>query len=326
MSLAEIEALYRRPLNELLAESWALRQANFPPRLKLAVPGARHYEVEGFRNTPHRFVGVSLTGRACALRCEHCRGELLAAMHPATTPGALRALADELVAKGCRGLLLSGGANSQGQVPVDGYFEAIAYVKEKGLKVIVHTGLLDTAAARGLKDAGVDQALLDVIGDAKTIKQVRHLHKTPADYAASLAAAKGAGLNVVPHVVIGLHFGQVRGELTALSLIREVGADVIVLVALNPLPGTPMQASPPPTPQVVGRLVALARLLNPRTPVALGCARPSGPAGAALERIAVEAGATALAYPGEGAIAHAQSLGLEIEFDEVCCSLGMVKG
>ncbi len=320
VKLSEVEALYERPLEELVAEAWAVRQANFPPLLKLAAPGAKRYEVDGFRNSPHKFVDVSITGRACALQCEHCRGRLLETMHPATTPAALRALADELVSKGCQGVLLSGGADAEGRVPLAGYFEAIAYLKERGLRVIVHSGLLDEATAHGLKAAGVDQVLLDVIGDEQTIRRVYHLDKTPRDYAAALALLKEVGLSIAPHIVVGLHFGQIRGELEALRQITAAEAEVIVLVVLNPLPRTPMQGFPPPPPEAVGKIVALARLLNPGTPLALGCARPAF-LKVAMERLAIAAGVNTLAYPSEEAIVHARSLGLAVEFAEMCCSL-----
>ena len=316
-----IEALYRRPLEELLVEAWTIRQIYFPPVLKLAAPGAKRYEIEGFRNNPDRFVAISLTGRACALRCEHCQGQLLESMYPAPTPQALRDLADELVARGCQGVLLSGGADRQGQVPLDGHLEAIAYLKARGLKVIVHTGLVDKATARGLKTAGVDQVLVDVIGDEETIRQVYHLDKRPQDYAVTLSVLKEAGLAIAPHIVVGLHFGHIRGELTALEMITAADPEVIILVVLNPLPGTPMARFPAPSAEAVSRLAAVTRILNPERPISLGCARPPGPTKARTERLSIAAGINALAYPSETSIDYACSLSLKVEWAEMCCSL-----
>ncbi len=317
----DVEALYRRPLDELLVEAWAIRQTHFPPVLKLAAPGAKRYEIEGFRNNPDRFAAISLTGRACALRCEHCRGQLLESMYPAPTPQALRDLADELVDRGCQGVLLSGGADHEGHVPLDGHLEAIADLTSRGLKVIVHTGLVDKATAQGLKTAGVDQVLVDVIGDAETIRQVYHLDKKPQDYAATLAVLKEVGLAIAPHIVIGLHFGHIRGELAALEMITAAEPEVIILVVLNPLRATPMARSPAPAAETVGRLAAVARILNPERPISLGCARPSGPIKARMERLAIAAGINALAYPSEASIDYACSLSLKVEWAEMCCSL-----
>jgi uncharacterized radical SAM superfamily protein len=317
----DTEALYRCPLDELLLEAWTIRQTHFLPVLRLATPGAKRYEIEGFRNNPDRFVAISLTGRACVLRCEHCQGQLLESMYPAPTPQLLRDLADELVARGCQGVLLSGGADRQGQVPLDGHLEAIAYLKARGLKIIVHTGLVDKATARGLKTAGVDQVLVDVIGDEETIRQVYHLDKKPQDYAATLAALKEVGLTIAPHVVVGLHFGRIRGELAALEMITAAEPEAIILVVLNPLPGTPMGRFPAPSAEAVGRLAAVARILNPERQINLGCARPPGPTKARMELLAITAGINALAYPSETSIAYARSLALAVEWVEMCCSL-----
>lgn len=321
VDLPRLVSVYSRSLEELLREAWAVRQANFSPILKLAAPSPKRYEVDDYHNSPYGFVDISLTGRACHLMCEHCRGRLLESMHPARSPAALRRLGDFLVERGCQGVLLSGGADGEGRVPLDGYQGAIAYLKERGLKVIVHTGLLDVETAFSLKSAGVDQALIDIIGDEDTIRQVYHLDKTPADYAAALACVKEAGLSIAPHIVIGLHFGQIRGELEALRQVTASEVEAIIMVVLNPLPGTPMRVFPPPPPEAVGRLIALARLFNPHTRVALGCARPPSAVKVAMERLAIDAGINTLAYPSQESIAHARAVGLSVEFAELCCSL-----
>ena len=223
--------LYRRPWAELQAEAWAARRRHFPDDLAFAVPGAKRYDTECYANDPRRFASISLTGRQCTLQCEHCRGRLLAGMLPAPDAEALLSLGRRLLDQGCRGVLISGGADVDGAVPLKPHLAAIAQLKSWGLQVIVHTGLLDRETAEGLKAAGVDQVLFDVLGDEGTIRQVLHLDRTPDDYAQTLALLREVGVPVAPHVVIGLHYGQLRGELAALEIIHRVGAEVIVLVA-----------------------------------------------------------------------------------------------
>jgi len=319
--VSEAETLYRQPWPELQAAAWEIRQRRHSPELVCAVPGIKRYDTIHYRNTPDRFVAVSLTGRQCALQCEHCRGRLLAGMRPAPTPHALLALADRLLEQGCEGLLISGGATEDGCVPLKQHLSAIARLKERGLRVVVHTGLVDRETADGLRAAGVDQVLVDIVGDANTIREVLHLERSPADYAATLALLRDAGLRVAPHVVIGLHFGQQRGELRALEIVRQVGADVLVLVVLRPLPGTPMEGLSGVPPAEIGRLVAVARLLNADIPLTLGCARPGGRAKLEMERLAVLAGANAIAYPDPATVDLAQELGLRLRFFEGCCTL-----
>ncbi|MBC7228072.1 MAG: radical SAM protein [Thermoflexales bacterium] len=319
--MSETEFLFRQPWEDLQAAAWAIRQQHHPPVILFAVPGVKRYETEDYRNTAHRFASISLTGEQCALQCEHCRGELLKGMIPATTPSALLALGRRLVEQGCEGVLISGGADRNGAVPLKPYLEAIARLKEWGLRVVVHTGLPDRETALGLKAAGVDQVLFDFVGDAATLREVLHLDRSPEDYADALALLREAGIPVAPHIVIGLHFGQLRGELAALEAVSRIGADVLVLVVLRPLPRTPMADFPGVDPEAVGRLVAVARLLNPTTPLALGCARPAGPAAVEMEERALLAGVNRIAYPNPATIRQASERRLDFSFVESCCTL-----
>lgn len=317
----EAGRLFALPWDVLQARAWAARTAHFAPWLGLAVPGAKRYATEDYVNEPQRFATVSLTGTACALDCAHCSKHLLETMYAAPTPRRLLALARRLQAEGCEGMLLSGGADPRGSVPLRPFLGAIARLKKMGLTIIVHTGLVDEETARGLHDAGIDQALFDVIGDGATIREVYGLPCTPDDYARGLAILREAGLPVAPHVVIGLHFGRLRGELLALEIIRAAGAEMVVLVVLRPLPGTPMAGVMPPGAEEVGRVAAVARLLMPDAALMLGCARPAGPAKVEMERLAVLAGANVVAYPDPETVQLAAQLGLETRFVESCCTL-----
>ncbi len=323
VSRRDIEALFARPWEELQPAAWEVRKTHFPDVLAFGVPGAKRYGTEHYRNTPHRFAAISLTGRECRLRCEHCRGHLLETMWPVSSPSALVALAKRLMAQGCTGVLLSGGADENGAVPLRPYLPVLAWLKDQGLRVIVHTGLPDRKTVEGLRAAGVDQVLLDVVGDEETIREVFHLNRSPEDYAEALALLREQGIPVAPHIIVGLHFGQLRGEFAALEIVRRVGADVVVFVVLRPLPGTPMAHLPPVVPDAVGRLIAVARLIYPTVPLTLGCARPSGPVKGEMERMAVLAGVNGVAYPDPATVLLAESIGLRGVFAETCCTLAV---
>ncbi|OIQ08253.1 radical SAM protein [Neomoorella thermoacetica] len=317
----QLAEVYHLPLKELLPAAWRLRLKNFPPVLGLATPGSKHYDSGDHRNHRRLFVTISITGQDCRLQCEHCRGELLKSMYPATTPAALLELGRQLKDGGCRGVLVSGGADLGGRVPLLPYLEALAGLKGLGLKVIVHTGLADPATARGLKNAGVDQVLLDIIGDRETARRVYHLEMEPADYGAALENLLSAGLKVVPHIVAGLNFGRLAGELEALYQVLSRDCRDLVLVVLTPLPGTPMAGITPPPPAAVGRLLATARLAGPRLNILLGCARPAGRHRLWTELYALRAGVNGMAYPHEATVARARRLGLKPFFSDLCCSL-----
>ncbi|MBW6487302.1 MAG: hypothetical protein K0B01_14250, partial [Syntrophobacterales bacterium] len=175
--------------------------------------------------------------------------------------------------------------------------------------------------ANRLKEAGVDQVLMDVIGAENTIREVCHLTRKPDDYLQSMLYCRDAGLQIAPHVVIGLHFGQIRGEERALEMIRKADPETIVLVILTPARGTAMAGIQPPALDEVARIIATARILNPSTPITLGCARPPGNYKRRAERTAIDCGVNGIAYPDETTVNYAQSRGLKALFTEECCSL-----
>jgi uncharacterized radical SAM superfamily protein len=242
-------------------------------------------------------------------------------MIPATTPQKLMELGDSLIQKDCTGVLLSGGATEAGDVPLAGYFDAMAYLKSKGLKVIVHTGLVREDTAFKLKEVDVDQVLIDVIGDQETIKNVYHLNKTPDDFEKSLGYMQKAGLHIAPHIVIGLNFGKISGEFNAIKMITKIKADVIVLVVLSPMYDTPMYGAALPSPEEIVRIAALTRIANPSTPLTLGCVRPGGIDKLKTEKMMVRAGVNGITYPMDETMDLIENLGLKMEFNQTCCSL-----
>jgi uncharacterized radical SAM superfamily protein len=316
-----IDELRRQSLETLIETAWEIRVKNFPSNLHISVPSAKTYITDHYKNKRDRFVNISLTGEKCALNCEHCKRKLLSSMVPAENPKKLMALGDDLLKKGCTGVLISGGASESGMVPLEGFFESISYLKKKGLQVIVHTGLVDEETALRLREAHVDQVLLDIMGDEETIKNVYHMDRTPEDFADSLGYLKSAGLEIAPHIVIGINFGKITGEYNALRIISEVDPEVIVLVALSPMYETPMYGVEPPSSKDIVKISAITRIVNPSTKLTFGCARPPGPEKIDLEKMLIRSGVNSIAYPSDEAIDYAEGLGLFTEFKEECCSL-----
>ena len=237
--------------------------------------------------------------------------------------GGLYALCERLAAAGTRGVLVSGGCDSQGRVPLSAFGEELRRVKERlPLQVIVHTGLVDEATAEALATAGVDGALIDIIGSEETIRRVYHLDATVDAFDRSLALLEEKGIPVLPHIVLGLHYGRFLGEARALEIVASHHVAGLILVVLMPLVGTAMaDVRPPEVDQLVGFLDKARRRL-PTTPVLLGCARPGGEAKIALDRAAIDAGLNGIAFPAEGMVAYARERGLKVQFHESCCGVG----
>lgn len=304
-----------------MALSAERRAGTEKPQMVFYAPGSRHYDNGVYTNNPRSFVNISVTGTACQCRCAHCNGNLLSGMLSATEPDMLIAQAEKLAAEGCKGILVSGGACKNGSVPLERFGAALKKAGSLGLKVVVHPGLLTPELADILADAGVERVALDLIGDEATIRQVYHLDKTPEDYRRSLQAARNVGLKTSPHIVIGMHYGEIRGEYHALDMVAAEGADSLVLVILKPLAGTDMAQCPPPDlAKVAAVFQAAGEKLSP-LPIALGCARPAGDYARIVERYAVDAGFAAIAYPARETVDYVVSRGYSVAYREVCCGI-----
>jgi uncharacterized radical SAM superfamily protein len=264
-----------------------------------------------------------VTGTRCDLRCGHCRGKLLESMIPAEDPETLFQVIDRLRSNGALGVLVSGGADKNGAVPLDQFVTPIKAIKATApeFKVICHTGLIQKETARALKKAGVDQILIDVIGDDDTIREVYHLNKRVEDYEETLWMLKELGHRLAPHIIIGHHYGEIRGEWRALEMVTRVGVETIVLVVLKPLHDSASHKVKIPKPEETSRISAVARILNPRTSIRMGCIRPAHPWKAEMEKGCIDSGVNTIAYPLQGTIEYAKEKGLETKFVEMCCSL-----
>ena len=134
-------------------------------------------------------------------------------------------------------------------------------------------------------------------------------------------ASRQSGLQLAPHIVVGLHYGRIKGEEEALQMVSRYDPAVLVFVVLTALKGTPMAGINPPSPLEVARLIAKARLLMPHVPISLGCERPRNKDGTELEKLALRAGITRMAVWSEEALEDASRLGLSPRFQPTCCSV-----
>jgi uncharacterized radical SAM superfamily protein len=315
------EAIWRTRPKEFLNLLNTGALAPKPKAIHFYGPSFMHYKTSYYSSTLTHFPTLSLTGAACALNCKHCEGKVLQTMQSADTPEKLITIAEKLKQQGALGFLLSGGCMPDGSIPLTGFVPAIEKIKQElGLTVFVHTGIIRLDVAEALKKAGVDAALIDIIGSDETIQQIGNLNVTVKDYANSLSALQQSGLNFVPHVIVGLHDGKLEGELDALKLIVAVKPSAIVVIAFMPIHGTTMEEVKPPQPVEIARVTAAARVMFPRTPLALGCVRPKGKHRAETDILALKAGVDAIAFPNEEAVRYAEAQQYEFSFSSHCCA------
>jgi len=290
-------------------------------KIRFYAPSFMYYRTDYFHSSGTEFPTISVTGHDCSLHCRHCDGKVLETMIPAETPEKLYDQCRQLKTSGVVGCLISGGCMPDGSVPLAKFAGTLAKVKKDlGMTIIVHTGIVDTSTAKSLRQAGVDAALIDVIGSDETIGQLYNLAAKVDDYDKSMRSLQESGIAFVPHVIVGLHYGKLKGEMQALQLISRYEPSALVVIAFMPIRGTSMEEVDPPEPLDVARVLGTARLMFPSTPLALGCMRPQGRHRAETDVLAVKSGVDAIAFPAEEAIMFAEQEGYEVSFSPVCCS------
>jgi lipoyl synthase len=295
--------------------------------LRFYTPSFRAYASDELKGCGRQaFPAFSVTGGACALNCDHCQAAILRPMIAATSPEALerqvRAMAAE---RDLGGFLLSGGSNRRNEVPYDRYYPVIERLKRDfpRLRIAIHAALLDAPRARAMEAAGVDVAMMDVIGAQETIRDVYHLDRPVADYEATLAALTATRMEVVPHIILGLHYGRMLGEARALDIVASAPVAALVLVVVMPFYAPPERPFRTPEPEEIAEVFLAARRRIRHAPVQLGCARPAGAHKMRTDAYAVMAGFDGIAYPAAGIVALARAIGRPVLQEHACCAVAL---
>lgn len=322
--LAAIEELEDAPLDAALIADCERALLATGREIRFSTPTFKAYsscEVAGCGK--NSFPAFSVTAGGCALMCDHCQAKILEPMLPAVTPESLERQVRELVAaQDLQGFLLSGGSTRRNEIRYERYYPVIERLKRDFplLKVAIHSALLDRPRAKAMEAAGVDTAMMDVIGADETIRDVYHLDRPVADFEATLAALCATTMEVVPHIVIGLHYGRILGEPDALDIVSRHPVHSLVLVVVMPFYARPGTFATPATSDV-GRIFLEARRRISDRQVLLGCARPPGMHRRVTDAYAVIAGLDGIAFPAEGTLAVAGAIGRPAVQEHACCSI-----
>ncbi|MDA0274966.1 MAG: radical SAM protein [Proteobacteria bacterium] len=323
--VAAVEALEDAPLDAALIAAFERAAPGSARRpIRFSTPTFKAYsscELEGCGK--NSFPAFSVTAGGCALDCDHCQAKILEPMIPATSPEMLERKVRDLVGtQDLQGFLLSGGSNKRNEIRYERYYPVIERLKRDfpALRIAIHSALLDAPRARAMADAGVDTAMMDVIGAQETIREVYHLERPVADFEATLEALCATKMEVVPHIVVGLHYGRILGEPAALDIVSRHRVHSLVLVVIMPFYAKPGTFATPDTSDI-GRIFLEARQRIPDQQVLLGCARPPGMHRRVTDAYAVMAGLDGIAFPADGAVAVAQAIGRPAEQQHACCSM-----
>jgi len=272
----------------------------------------KHFSDEVVICRPQKTMAISVTGSRCQLNCAHCSGRYLRNMIPAE-------LWQKKIKPGIKSVLVSGGCDPNGRVPVLDCLHILEDIKKAGLRINLHTGLIGTGEIEQISKLA-DTVSFDFVGDSETVKEVYGLQKDIGEYINTYRELKKR-VRVIPHICIGLRGGRLSGEFRAIDLLREIGVDGLVFLVFRPTRDTLFSNRQIPAPDDVARVLCKARIDLPKVPLHLGCMRPGGRHRQEVDQLALRCGINRIVQPAPGTAEIAADLGLDIKLGEECCVL-----
>ncbi|MEO1657911.1 MAG: biotin synthase BioB [Pseudomonadota bacterium] len=258
-SLAEVEALFDRPLLDLVFEAATVHRQNFNAR-----------EIEAAQL-------LSIKTGGCPEDCGYCSQSA----HFDTGLPASKLMDTEAVLEGARKAKASGATRycmgAAWRSPKDRDMPALTKmvqeVSDLGLETCMTLGMLTEKQASALADAGLDYYNHNIDTSEAHYNKVITT-RTFADRLDTLDVVRRAGINVCCGGILGLgeeHADRVSMIHTLATLPEHPGS--VPINALVPIEGTPLAMSEPVEPFELVRTIAAARITMPRSVVRLSAGR-----------------------------------------------------
>lgn len=155
----------------------------------------------------------------------------------------------------------------------DRVLEMVRGVKDVGLEACVTAGMLNADQAKRLKDAGLDAYNHNIDTSREHYKSIVKT-RTFDDRLRTLSAVREAGITVCSGGIIGMgETKQDRCEMLRTLANLSPQPESVPINALVPVEGTPLANMPAVDPLDMVRMIAVARILMPKTRVRLSAGR-----------------------------------------------------
>ncbi len=279
-TVAEIEALFALPFNDLLYRAQQVHRAHFDA------------------NAVQRSTLLSVKTGGCSEDCGYCSQSARhqtgvareSLMEVEEVVAAARAAKDKGASRFCMGAAWRGPK----QKDLEQVGAMIRAVKGLGLETCVTLGLLKEGQAEQLKAAGLDyyNHNLDTAPELYGNIVTTHTHQDRLD---TLHQVREAGISVCCGGIVGM--GETRAGRAA--LIAELAnldppPESVPINNLVPVPGTPLENAPSIDPFEFVRTIAAARITMPASLVRLSAGR--GEMSDELQALCFLAGANSIFY------------------------------
>lgn len=272
-----------------------------------------------------KFPSISMSGDSCVLHCKHCNHTYLNDMQSLTKPDKFLETCRQLADNDTVGFLLSGGCDKNGEMlNLRKLLPVVKQIKrETDLIIKLHAGFVDTTLAEDIVSAGVDIASVEVVGSNETIKEIFDFNASINSYVNTLQNLESAGMPyIVPHICIGLHYGEMNGEFKALKIIKEsCNPSLLVMIVFRPTKGTVLENCKIPSISDISTVVKKAKEMFPYNDISLGCIRPRARYREEIELAALQAGVTRMEIPSKNTLKAAEDMGYTIRTINACCAL-----
>jgi biotin synthase len=260
-TLAEVEALFALPFNDLLYAAQFVHRASFAA------------------NTVQVSTLLSIKTGACPEDCAYCpqsiRFQTGVESHDLMQLEAVRAAArrakDSGATRFCMGASYRGPKDSQ----LEPILAMVQEVKALGLETCATLGLLREGQAEKLAAAGLDYYNHNLDSSAEFYGEIIGT-RTYADRLQTLERVRRAGIKVCCGGILGMGETRTdRAELLRTLANMQPQPESVPINDLVPVPGTPLEGAEPLDKLEFVRAIAVARILMPRSHVRLSAGRSS---------------------------------------------------
>ncbi|MFZ5953328.1 MAG: hypothetical protein ACOYXC_21665 [Candidatus Rifleibacteriota bacterium] len=262
------------------------------------------------RVVPQKTLSVSLSGLSCEQNCAHCNGHYLSGMTD------LKKLS-QIDLSGYNSLLISGGSNREGAVPLVEHAEIISNLPDH-LELNVHPGFQPVSQLLFLKKRKTTVSFDLPVSD-RVIQQVFRLKHRVEDYRKLLNDYLNH-FQTIPHVTIGLDPEGQDHEMDSFDFLSHQAIKKAVIIVFRPTPGTELHLQQVPSVEKAIEVVAHAIKVL-KCPVSIGCMRPAGIYRKEFDILAWLHGCEAFVQPDHRLLEVLEEFHIDVSKKHDCCCL-----
>ena len=258
-SVEAVMALYDLPFMDLIWQAQNIHRQNFDV------------------NAIERCALFSVKTGGCSENCSYCSQS---AQYQTDAPRErlkpieeVVTAAREAIASGASRFCMSAAWRSPKDSDLEQVTEMVRQVKALGIETCMTLGMLNEKQAEKLKLAGLDYYNHNLDTDADFYGQVISSHNQE-DRIRTIGHVQGAGIKVCSGGIIGMgESRRNRAGLIAQLAGMATPPEAVPINHLVPIPGTPLENTPPLDPFEFVRTVAAARITMPKASVRLSAGR-----------------------------------------------------